>query len=291
MKRQTKTPMWTVIGLIAGILLILPQAAMATAEASPSQQQGAQQQAPGQMSQQQQMDTPQASMDQAQTVEKASLVLRDLMQAPEHNIPSEVLQNSAAIVIIPNLVKAGFIAGGRHGTGVMLNRQEQSWSPPIFVSISGASIGAQLGVQSSDIIMVFNDQDKVEEMLNSTDFTIGADASVAAGPAGATGKAIAENVDVFSYKRTEGLFAGVSLTGGVITVDKSATMAYYNIQPSELSGYYADEAQMAKSILNMKEGKAQDQKQIVQNVPESAQELQNLLQKYTWEREQKVESR
>lgn len=215
-----------------------------------------------------------AKGEPSETVDKATMVFKEMMDAPQaDNISSEVLQNAKAVVVVPNLVKAGFIAGGRHGTGVMLSQQGQGWSPPIFVSISGASVGAQLGVQSSDVILVFNEQRNVEEILEGNDLTLGVDASVSAGPAGAGAEATTQDAEVYSYKRSEGLFAGASLTGGVVTLDQSATMAYYNMDAEQARGYFGDENQMMQSILQSEKGP----EEFSQNIPPSANQLQEAV--------------
>lgn len=207
------------------------------------------------------------------TVQQATLVFRDMMQAPERNIPPAVLEQTQAIMVVPNLVKAGFIAAGRHGTGVLLERHPNGWSPPIFVSISGGSIGAQLGVTSTDVVLVFNDRQNVQQILQGNNFTLGADASAAAGPSGAAAKASTQNAAVYSYKRTSGLFAGASVTGGVISLDQSATTAYYNINPNQASGYYGNQSKLMRDILN--------KEQVVGQVPQSAQQLQAVIDEYT----------
>lgn len=215
-----------------------------------------------------------------ETVEKATAVFEDIMKAPEGNtIPTDVLDEAQAVVVVPNLVKAGFIAGGRHGTGIMVNHQEKGgWSPPIFVSISGASVGAQLGMQTSDVVLVFNSRESVAQVLEGNNLTLGADASITGGPVDAEAAATIQDADVYSYKRSEGLFAGASLTGGIVTRDQSATMAYYDIDEEQARGYFGDETQMMKTILGTE--KAEGKEEFVQKMPPSAKQLQDVLSQY-----------
>ncbi len=209
-------------------------------------------------------------------VQSATLALRDMMNNPQQNIPPYVLQHAAGIAIIPSVVKAGLIVGGRHGTGVLVSHHQNEWSPPVFVSVTGGSVGAQAGVETTDLVMVFNNQATLNKLITTNNFRVGVDASAAAGPAGSKAKASTSKADILTYRRTGGLFAGVSLTGAVLTIDKDPLMAYYNINQNNARGYYQSEEKLSQEILQTN---AQQQKPQI-NVPQSAEKLQDVLQKY-----------
>lgn len=224
-------------------------------------------------------DMGKARTDAVNKVEAATRVLNEIQGNPDQSIPPSVLHGAAGVAIIPGMVKAGLIAGGRHGSGVLLTQNNGKWSPPVFVSISGGSLGAQIGVQSTDLILVFNNRDVVRKVVENGNWTIGAGASVAAGTAGAKAKTSSNNADVLAYKRTQGLFAGASVSGADFSLDQDPLMAYYgfNKQNKQAMGYYANKEQMAEAILHVGPKK---NKQIVQNVPQSAEQLQKTLNQY-----------
>lgn len=213
------------------------------------------------------------------TVQAATKVFKDFAQKPEANIPASVLQNAAGVVIIPDVIKAGLIVGGRHGTGVLVNKHNNEWSLPVFVSITGGSLGAQVGVESSDLVFVFNKQENVQDILQGGDFTLGADATVVAGYTGAKAKASTKDAEILAYQNTNGLFAGVSLTGSAITLSEDSTQAYYNLDEQAVRGYYGQEEQLYQRIVN-KGGQMDDGKKLIQKVPPSAEDLRAAVKKY-----------
>ncbi|MEL6870075.1 MAG: lipid-binding SYLF domain-containing protein [Pseudomonadota bacterium] len=157
----------------------------------------------------------------------------DVVQAfgaiPERAIPTALLKRAQAIVVIPDMVKFGFVVAGRHGKGVMSVRQGSSWSAPVFISMTGGSVGWQAGLQSSDVVLIFTNKAGVQDIANGK-FTLGADASIAAGPLGRHGAAATDktlSAEVYSYSRSRGLFAGVSLDGARLSIDKKANAAFY----------------------------------------------------------------
>lgn len=160
----------------------------------------------------------------------AAVVLDEIMQAPDHAIPSRMLQDAQAIAVIPNVVKAGFVLGGRSGRGLISVRTPEGvWSNPSFVKLTGGSIGFQAGVQSTDVVLVFRTRGGVDSIVNGK-FTLGADAAVAAGPVGRTAQASTDGqlrAEIYSYSRARGLFAGVALEGAVIAIDHRANQATY----------------------------------------------------------------
>jgi lipid-binding SYLF domain-containing protein len=182
---------------------------------------------------------------QAQEREDARLVLAtDVMETlnnmPDQNIPGWLLDRAHGVVVIPGVVKVGLGIAGRRGKGVMaVRREDGTWSNPVFVTLTGGSFGWQAGVQEADIVLVFTTKAGVEGITDGK-LTLGADASVAAGPVGrATSAATDANfsAEVYSYSRTRGLFAGLAIDGTAITIDRKANVAFYqkrDVTPSEI---------------------------------------------------------
>ena len=162
--------------------------------------------------------------------ENAVRVLKEIMLAPDKRVPSDLLNNAYAVAVIPDVIKAGFVIGGRHGVGmVSIKGNDGIWSNPSFVSMTGGSIGFQVGVQSTDVILVFRTQRGVDSIVHGK-FTLGADASVAAGPVGRDAHAATDaqlKAEIYSYSRSRGLFAGVALDGSVLAIDNDANQAVY----------------------------------------------------------------
>lgn len=163
-------------------------------------------------------------------VQESAEVLKKIMKIPEKGVPPALLRDAKAIAIIPGVIKGAFIVGGRHGTGVLSVHEESgAWSDPVFISISGGSVGWQVGGTSTDLILVFKELKDVEKLMKGK-FTLGADAGVAAGPVGRKASAATDvtlQTGILSYSRSRGLFAGVSLEGAALLVDDEANAAYY----------------------------------------------------------------
>jgi len=157
-------------------------------------------------------------------------VLGEIMQAPDKAIPSDLLREAKAIAVIPDMIKAGFIFGGRRGEGLIsVKTRDGTWSNPSFITMTGGSVGFQAGVSSTDVILVFRTQRGVDSIVNGK-FTLGADASAAAGPVGRTASAATDGqlkAEIYSYSRTRGLFAGVALDGSALRIDYDANAAIY----------------------------------------------------------------
>ncbi len=157
-------------------------------------------------------------------------VLKEIMMAPDKRLPSDLLQSAYAVAVIPDVIKAGFVIGGRHGLGlVSVKTADGTWSNPSYVSMSGGSIGFQAGVSSTDVILVFRTQRGVDSIVHGK-FTLGADASVAAGPVGRNAQAATDaqlKAEIYSYSRSRGLFAGVALDGSVLAIDNDANQSVY----------------------------------------------------------------
>lgn len=157
-------------------------------------------------------------------------VLTEIQQIPEQAIPEKLLDEARAIVVIPDTIKAGLVIGGRRGHGLMsVKTADGTWSNPVFVKLTGGSIGFQAGVQSSDIVLVFRNDRSLDDIVNGK-FTLGADAAVAAGPVGRNAAAATDGqlkAEIWSWSRARGLFAGVALDGAVLQIDHDAQAAVY----------------------------------------------------------------
>ncbi len=157
-------------------------------------------------------------------------VLKELISIPEEGIPPSLLNSAKAIAIFPNMVKAGFIVAGQYGEGVVLHKNDAGqWSAPAFFRMSGAGVGFQIGGSATDVVLVVTNERGVQALLQNK-FTLGADASVAAGPVGRKADASTDwkmTASIFSYSRSRGLFAGVSLDGVAVNQNKDANALYY----------------------------------------------------------------
>lgn len=171
-----------------------------------------------------------AGEEETQRATNALRVLTEVMQAPDKAIPKDLLANAHAIAVIPDVIKAGFVIGGRRGEGlVSVKTRDGTWSNPSFIGLTGGSIGFQAGVSSTDVILVFRTQRGVESIVNGK-FTIGADASAAAGPVGRSAQASTDaqmHAEIYSYSRARGLFAGAALDGTALVIDNTANQAVY----------------------------------------------------------------
>jgi len=160
--------------------------------------------------------------DEISQSEKAASVFREIMGTPDKGIPRELLENAECVAVFPSVLKAGFVFGGRGGRGVASCRTANGWSAPAYFNLGGGSFGLQIGAQSTDFIMLFMNKEGLNSLL-SDQFTLGADASVAAGPVGRQAGASTDlklNAQILSYSRSKGLFAGLELKGVVIKPDK-----------------------------------------------------------------------
>jgi len=169
--------------------------------------------------------------DARDKVDDARDVIMEVMSNPDKGIPSDLLRKASAVAIFPGVVKAGFVFGGKYGRGVVLkhNKKHNTWSAPAFYSIGAGSVGWQIGVQSTDLVLLIRTERGLKSLLNS-EFTLGADAAVAAGPVGRRAEASTDagmKAEILSYSRSRGLFAGVSLEGAKINVLDSYNRAYY----------------------------------------------------------------
>jgi lipid-binding SYLF domain-containing protein len=171
-----------------------------------------------------------AATKQESRVADSSDVIDQFLRIPEQSIPPSLLARAYAVAVIPAVVKVGFGIGARRGKGVLVVRQDDnSWSNPAFVTLTGGSIGWQIGAQSTDIILVFKSRKGVEGIENGK-LTLGANAAIAAGPVGRQTEVATDatfKAEVYSYSRNRGLFAGVAFEGAGLTMDRKSNAAYY----------------------------------------------------------------
>jgi len=156
-------------------------------------------------------------------------VLHSIMATPDKGIPEEVLSNSKCILVVPDLIKGGFIFGGKHGRGIASCRTSSGWSAPAFVSVGGGSWGLQVGVEGVDLVMLVMNDQGFQHLLSSK-FQLSGEGSVAAGPVGRHASAGTDwkmNTQVLTYSRSRGAFAGITLEGAVIQQDDDSTRAIY----------------------------------------------------------------
>jgi lipid-binding SYLF domain-containing protein len=168
--------------------------------------------------------------DAVDRLTKAGQVLNEIMNTPDKGIPQEVFENAKCIAVVPNMFKAAFVFGGKHGRGVATCRTAGGgWSAPAFISVGGGSWGLQIGAESIDLVMtVMNDRGMQHMLANK--FQVGADAAASAGPVGRHASAGTDwkaDSEILTYSRAKGLFAGISLTGAVVQQDDDSTKTIY----------------------------------------------------------------
>jgi lipid-binding SYLF domain-containing protein len=180
-------------------------------------------------------------------------VLDQLLRIPERSIPPSLLSRAYAVAVIPNVVKVGFGLAARRGRGILVVRQDDdSWSNPAFITLTGGSIGWQIGAQSTDVVLVFKSRKGVDRIDNGT-FTLGADASIAAGPVGRQASAATDigfQAEVVSYSRNRGLFAGVSFEGAGVTMDRHANVAFYGDSSMSPAAIFSSSPNIAPPTAN-----------------------------------------
>ena len=202
-----------------------------------------------------------AASEETERVESATEVLSKIMEIPESAIPPALLSDAQGIAIVPGVIKVGLFVGGQYGRGVLVVRGKGgAWSNPVFISLTSGSIGWQIGAESTDFVIVFKTPRSIEGIMKGQ-YTLGAEAA-AAGPVGRSVKASTDielKAEIYSYSRSRGLFAGVSLEGSSLQVDDKSNAAYYEKEGVRPSG-----------ILSGKEVKT----------PASAEKLKKSLEKY-----------
>jgi lipid-binding SYLF domain-containing protein len=168
--------------------------------------------------------------DERERAVKAADVLTEIMQISENGIPNDLMERAEAVAVFPHVIKGAFGVGGEFGKGLVSERRADGrWSAPSFVKIGGGNFGLQLGVQSTDLVLVFTSRDGFKGLLDGK-VKLGADAAVAAGPVGRNAQVATDVLlksPVFAYSRSKGLFAGIALDGSVVSIDESANRKVY----------------------------------------------------------------
>lgn len=168
--------------------------------------------------------------DEVKRLARATDVFQEIMKTPDKGIPSDLLDKAACMAIIPGLKKGGLGLGGKYGKGlIMCRKPNRSWTAPSFITIEGGSIGFQIGFTQIDVVMLFMNKKGVDKLIGDK-FTIGADASAAAGPVGRQTAAqtnIRMDAEILTYSRAKGLFAGISLDGATLRSDKDDNREFY----------------------------------------------------------------
>ncbi len=165
----------------------------------------------------------------ADRVQAAGDVLNEIEAAPDSGIPQEILGKAECVAVVPSMLKGGFIVAAKYGRGLASCRTPKGWSAPAFFTLTGGSVGFQIGGQAVDLVMLIMNNDGMQHLLSSQ-FALGADASVAAGPVGRHAEGNTDwkmRAQVLTYSRARGVFAGVSLNGAVLKQDKDSTREFY----------------------------------------------------------------
>ncbi len=194
-----------------------------------------------------------------ETLKASKEVLEELTEKPTKAIPLALMKEAEAIVIFPTTIKAGFVVGGRVGHGVAIIKDEKTgWGDVRFLDLGGASVGFQIGVESTDVVLVFKNRKGLERILDGkAKLKLGADASVAAGPVGREAQVATDGKlqsEIFSYSRSRGLFAGVSLEGVVLSADGENNTSFEKDNSDETKKA-ADELKSRISLLSVEKAK------------------------------------
>ena len=178
------------------------------------------------------------SAKEAERIREAATVLKEIHTVPDKDIPQELWTRAECVIVVPSLKKAAFVIGGEYGKGLMSCRHSGEWSAPIFMQVGKGSWGLQIGAQSIDLVLLVMNASGMEKMLRNK-VSLGAEASIAAGPVGRDARAATDaqmQVEILSYSRTQGLFAGINLSGGVVKpdVEDNADLYGSNVSPRDV---------------------------------------------------------
>jgi lipid-binding SYLF domain-containing protein len=181
------------------------------------------------------LSAKETATDERDRARNAATVLSEIMQMPETGIPNDLMSRAEAVAVIPHVVKGAFGVGGEYGKGLVSHRLDNGrWSPPSFITIGGGSFGLQLGVEATDLVLIFTSRDGFKGLLDGK-VKLGVDAAVGAGPVGRNAEVSSDVLlrsPVFAYSRSKGLFAGISLEGAVVTIDNAANNKVYGKEVS-----------------------------------------------------------
>jgi lipid-binding SYLF domain-containing protein len=194
-----------------------------------------------------------AASIEEQRVANSADVLDQFLRIPEQSIPPAMLARAYAVAVVPGVVRIGFGLGARRGKGILVVRQDDgSWSNPAFITLTGGSLGFQAGVQRTDVVLVFKTRRGVDD-ITSGKLTLGADASIAAGPVGRSVEGATDirfQAEIVSYSRARGIFAGVSFAGSGVTMDRRANAAFYSSPSMTPEKIFASSPNIAPDIAN-----------------------------------------
>ena len=174
------------------------------------------------------------STKENERIRDAATVLKEIHAVPDKDIPQELWTRAECVIVVPSLKKAAFVIGGEYGKGLMSCRHSGEWSAPIFMQVGKGSWGLQIGAQSIDLVLLVMNASGMEKMLRNK-VSLGAEASIAAGPVGRDARAATDaqmKAEILSYSRTQGLFAGVNLSGGVVKPDVEDNADLYGSKAS-----------------------------------------------------------
>jgi SH3 domain-containing YSC84-like protein 1 len=222
-----------------------------------------------------------AREDSTERLKMSTEVLQAIMAAPDNGIPEEVLDNAKCMMVIPHMIKGGFIFGGEHGRGIATCRTSKGWSAPAFVSVGGGSAGLQIGLEGVDVVLLIMNSQGLQHLLSSK-FQLSGEGSVAAGPIGRHASAGTDwklNTELLSYSRSKGVFAGLTLNGAVVKQDDDSTRAIYRSKlpfRTVLSGKTATPAVAAEFMRAVSaaghQARAQEAKEEAKEAREQARE-------------------
>lgn len=176
--------------------------------------------------------SPKQQKEAAKKAQSASKVFEEVMGAPDRSIPRELLDRAEAVAVFPGMLKAGFVVGGRGGSGIISRRVTGGWSAPAFFKMGGASLGLQIGAAKTDLVLLFMNEEALKGLLEDK-LELGGEASAAAGPVGRTASATTNltlDAGILSYSRSKGLFAGLEIKGAVINPDNNLNEALYGLK-------------------------------------------------------------
>ena len=231
MKLSTRITLSAVVVALAAAVVVLPTDTRAQQEEPPPQSE-----------RQRKVTRPSANAspgqqkDASKKADSASRVFEQVMGAPDRSIPRELLDRAEAVAVFPGMLKAGFVVGGRGGSGVISRRVTGGWSAPAFFKMGGASLGLQIGAAKTDLILLFMNDEALKGLLEDK-LEMGGEASAAAGPVGRTASATTNltlDAGILSYSRSKGLFAGLEIKGAVINPDNNLNEALYGLKAKEV---------------------------------------------------------
>lgn len=161
------------------------------------------------------------STSETRRIQDAAQVLKEIHAVPDKDVPQELWDKASCVIVVPSLKKAAFVFGGEYGKGLMSCRNGRAWSAPVFMQVGKGSWGLQIGAQSIDLVLLVMNEGGMQKLLKNK-VSLGAEASIAAGPVGRDARAATDaqmKAEILSYSRTQGLFAGINLSGGVVKPD------------------------------------------------------------------------